>query len=109
MTRVSLSEFLLLSGISSEDLLSLLERGELQTEHDESGATVVVIREHDSARFPALASKPRPKIPPRLRPLVEEVVATELLQFLDVVLPEALALAAQWTQQSSPAESTDPE
>ncbi len=96
MSQVSLSEFLLLSGLSSDEVLSLLEHGDLMSTVDERGRLRITIRPEDRGRFPGLASDPLPNVPPTVRPLVEEVIATELLSFLDAILPEAVALAESW-------------
>lgn len=106
MNIVRPSEYLLLTGFTSDELLARLERGELAVELQPDRSLAIVLGEDDYRRLGLAPKDALPTIAPLVRPLVEEVVASQLLSFLENALPEALDLVERWRSQSaSPASS----
>lgn len=105
MELVKLSEFMHLCRLDSNDLITLLENGELTVTQGVSGELLIDIE----SLTPEALAKRTPQRSPSLDPdsalLLEEIIASELATALDSIIEEALQIAIQWQENRLEADS----
>ncbi len=98
---VSIAEVLRITLLEPSDLLGMLARGELKSEHAPSGELRIDISTLDVAGLSARDSNPF-GVTPAEAELLEEIVAGELTAALDELIEESLALALRWHSENAP-------
>ena len=99
MTLVTIRDFLHITRLRSEALLSMLENGELTTSTGVSGELLIDIsrlKPENLARRKAQTKSPREE---DLRRLSEEMIASQIIEEMEPVLDEALDLALKWLSE----------
>jgi hypothetical protein len=98
---ISLSEFRQISGISHSELIRLLELGLLPVSVDESGKVCLNSAQIDAEKLSLhKLDDPKPLFSTD-RDLLEEIVASSIVQALDTVVDEAIDLALSWETPAS--------
>ena len=100
MDQISLSEFMHLARLTPAELVQMLEQGELPVAQGPLGELLIDLTEFDVASIAHRKPKTSSASPGETV-LVEELVATEVVQSLDSMVDEALALAMGWRDGES--------
>ena len=100
MELIRLSEFMRLTRLRPEEVLSMLEFGELVSQRNESGELLVDISSIDVRALAARHTPDSSMIPDSERPLHEEIIATEIVSALEEIIDEALEMALRWHEKS---------
>ncbi|MCB0322629.1 MAG: hypothetical protein KDD69_03615 [Bdellovibrionales bacterium] len=98
-TLLPVAEFLALTGLPEIDVLRMLARGELRSQHAPSGCLLI-----DTATVSAETIAYRTTtslVEEGDSRILDEAVASTLVQALDSMVDDALALALRWLAQDS--------
>ncbi|MFN8392105.1 MAG: hypothetical protein U0136_17570 [Bdellovibrionota bacterium] len=96
---VSISEFLSITLLTEHELLGMLERGELPVETNSRGELRIDISSLTPERLAARGSTHTTPPAEAENPLLEEIIASELVSALDEMIDEALVLAFRWNTE----------